>query len=152
MDSIRRLDHTMICCFSSFTSLHICILWNDCMPLFFRGFSVFMREDFMIVFSFCQLITFYIKKHSCQLISWVQGTLWQLLLFFYFIFWSTPLINYKRRRPICGFQKMYLIPRQLWDGSVADRRGSWEQGRARPQTPGRLGWFVWYSERRKKRW
>lgn len=28
-----------------------------------------------LCFSVCQLITFYIKKHSCQPISWVQGTL-----------------------------------------------------------------------------
>lgn len=55
-DSILQLDHTMIQCF--FYSLFICILWNDCMPLF-RGL---FGKTLWLCFSFCQLITFYIKK------------------------------------------------------------------------------------------
>lgn len=121
--SLLQLDHT-IQCFSSFYSSFMCIICNDCMPLF-REFRVCVKIDkTLIVFSFCQHITFYIKKHSCQLISWVQGTLWQLLLLSFYLVLRSPLINGKRKKAICGLQKMYLISRQLWDGSVATRLGS----------------------------
>lgn len=88
----------MIQCLSS--SFYSFIVSFEMIVCHFLGvFSVFVKiwRDFMIVFSFCQLITFYIKKHSCQLISWVQGTLWQLLLL---LFYFSPLKKEKKGQSV----------------------------------------------------
>lgn len=104
----------------------------------------------MIVFSFCQHITFYIKKHSCQLISWVQGTLWQLLLLLlFFIFFL------KVHRSLIKKEKGNLwFPEDVFNIQAAVGWVSYSQARTVRTGPSSAnlqssGWFVWYSERRK---
>lgn len=45
--------------------------------------GVFLARLYDCVLVSVNLLLFILKKHSCQLISWVQGTLWQLLLFYF---------------------------------------------------------------------
>lgn len=44
---------------------------------------------------------------------------------------------------MCAFQKMYLISRQLWDGSGPSRAGIVRTGPSWSTSPQRCGRFVW---------
>lgn len=61
------------------------------MPLF-RGFSVIWK-DFMIVFSFCQFITFYIKKKTLLSTNKLGTRYFMAVIVTIMIFLSSPLIN-----------------------------------------------------------
>lgn len=101
------------------------------MPLFFllfffevsnriQLFFVNLGNTLSIVFSFCQLITFYIKK---TLLSTNKlGTRYFMAVFFLLIYHAF-IIN-KKKGNLWFRKKMYLISRQLWDGAVAFGLGS----------------------------
>lgn len=109
----------------------------------------------MIVFSFCQHITFYIKKHSCQQISWVQGTLWQLLLLLWLLYFlSSPLINYKEEKGNLWFpEDVFNIQAAVGWVSYSQARivrtGGPSSSTKKPPAAS-SSWIVWYFEKRKK--
>lgn len=106
-------------------------------------FFVNLGNTLSIVFSFCQLITFYIKK---TLLSTNKlGTRYFMAVFFLLIYHAF-IIN-KKKGNLWFRKKMYLISRQLWDGAVAFGLGSWEW---LPfiQTPA-FRWLAWYLKGEK---